>query len=82
MSTEVFEYQLSHFEGSKNYRAVTYDPRGQGKSSKPMEGHTYKQHARDLALFIDKMGFEEIILAGWSYGVTETVIVPESIWLR
>ncbi|GAB2888090.1 alpha/beta fold hydrolase [Microbulbifer echini] len=71
MSTDVFEHQLAHFEGSKKYRALTYDPRGQGKSSKPVEGHTYQQHARDLARLIDKLDLENIILAGWSYGVTE-----------
>lgn len=71
MSTEVFEHQLAHFKGSKKYRALTYDPRGQGKSSKPAEGHTYQQHARDLAQLIEKLGLKKVILAGWSYGVTE-----------
>lgn len=71
MSTEVFEHQLSHFKDSSKYRALAFDPRGQGKSSKPIEGHTYQQHARDLAKLIDKLGLKKIILAGWSYGVTE-----------
>lgn len=71
MSTEVFEHQLSHFQDSTKYRALAYDPRGQGRSSKPVEGHTYQQHARDLAMLIDKLNLQKIILAGWSYGVTE-----------
>jgi non-heme chloroperoxidase len=71
MSTDVFVHQLAHFKGSTKYRALAYDPRGQGKSSKPVEGHTYQQHARDLAHLIEKLGFEKVILAGWSYGVTE-----------
>ena len=71
MSTDVFVHQLEHFKDSTNYRALAYDPRGQGKSSKPVEGHTYQQHARDLAQLIEKLGLEKIILAGWSYGVTE-----------
>ncbi|MCO1336441.1 alpha/beta hydrolase [Microbulbifer sp. OS29] len=71
MSTEVFEHQLAHFKGSTHYRALAYDPRGQGKSSKPVEGHTYQQHARDLNQLIEKLGFKNVILAGWSYGVTE-----------
>ncbi|MFS1524028.1 alpha/beta fold hydrolase [Microbulbifer sp. 2304DJ12-6] len=71
MSTEVFEHQLAHFKGSKKYRALAYDPRGQGKSSKPVEGHTYQQHARDLAQLIEKLDLKNVILAGWSYGVTE-----------
>jgi pimeloyl-ACP methyl ester carboxylesterase len=71
MSTEVFEHQLAHFRNSSKYRALTYDPRGQGRSSKTVEGHTYQQHGRDLAQFIEKLGLKTIILAGWSYGVTE-----------
>ncbi|WKD50714.1 alpha/beta fold hydrolase [Microbulbifer spongiae] len=71
MSTEVFEHQLAHFKGSTKYRALAYDPRGQGKSSKPVEGHTYQQHARDLAQLIEKLDLKNVILAGWSYGVTE-----------
>lgn len=71
MSTDVFVHQLAHFKDSSKYRALAYDPRGQGKSSKPVEGHTYQQHARDLARFIEKLGLEKVVLAGWSYGVTE-----------
>ncbi len=51
MSTEVFEHQIAHFRNSSEYRALTYDPRGQGRSSKTVEGHTYQQHGRDLAQF-------------------------------
>ena len=71
MSTEVFVHQLAHFEGSTRFRAVSYDPRGQGRSSKPVEGHTYQQHGRDLAVFMERLGIEKVILAGWSYGVQE-----------
>jgi non-heme chloroperoxidase len=71
MSTEVFVHQLAHFKDSTKYTALTFDPRGQGQSSKPVEGHTYQQHARDLAQLIEKLELNKIILAGWSYGVTE-----------
>ncbi len=71
MSTDVFVHQLDHFKGSTKFRAIAYDPRGQGRSSKPMEGHTYQQHGRDLAAFMEKLKREKVILAGWSYGVTE-----------
>ncbi|WP_444924756.1 alpha/beta fold hydrolase [Microbulbifer sp. DLAB2-AF] len=71
MSADVFEHQLAHFKDSKKYRALAYDPRGQGKSSKPVEGHTYQQHARDLAKLIETLDLDSVILAGWSYGVTE-----------
>lgn len=71
MSTDVFEHQLDHFKNSTKYRVLAYDPRGQGKSSKPVEGHTYQQHARDLAKLIQKLKLDKVILSGWSYGVTE-----------
>lgn len=71
MSTDVFVHQLDHFKDSTKFRAIAYDPRGQGRSSKPMEGHTYQQHGRDLAAFMEKLNLEKVILAGWSYGVTE-----------
>ena len=71
MSTEVFIHQLAYFKDSTKYRALTYDPRGQGQSTKTVEGHTYQQHARDLAQLIEKLGLSKVILAGWSYGVTE-----------
>ena len=71
MSTDVFVHQLTHFEGSTKFRAISYDPRGQGRSSKPIEGHTYQQHGRDLAALMERLEIEEVILAGWSYGVQE-----------
>ncbi len=71
MSTDVFVHQLAHFEGSTDFTALTYDPRGQGRSSSPVEGHTYQQHGRDLAALIDALKLDKVILAGWSYGVTE-----------
>ena len=70
MSTDVFEHQLAHFESSTKYRALAYDPRGQGRSSKTVEGHGFQQHGRDLAGLISKLGLKNLIIAGWSYGVT------------
>ena len=78
MSTDVFVHQLDHFKGSTKFRAIAYDPRGQGRSSKPMEGHTYQQHGRDLAAFMEKLKLEKVILAGWSYGVTEQLGAGDS----
>ena len=71
MTTEAFVHQLNHFEGSDRFRAIAYDPRGQGYSSKTVEGHTYPQHGRDLAALLEALELKKVILAGWSYGVTE-----------
>ena len=71
MSTKVFIRQLEHFSDSKRFRAITYDPRGQGLSTKTMEGHTYQQHGRDLKAVMDKLDLSNVVLAGWSAGVLD-----------
>jgi pimeloyl-ACP methyl ester carboxylesterase len=71
MSTKVFIRQLEHFAGSERFRAITYDPRGQGQSTKTMEGHTYQQHGRDLKAVMDRLGLSNVVLAGWSAGVLD-----------
>lgn len=71
MSSAVFARQLGHFAQSDVFTAMSYDPRGQGRSSKPLDGHYYAQRGRDLGRLIDALAFEEIILAGWSYGVLD-----------
>ena len=73
MSTDVFVHQLEHFAESTQFRAITYDPRGQGLSTKTAEGHSYQQHGRDLAALIAKLELKSVILAGWSYGVLDAM---------
>jgi pimeloyl-ACP methyl ester carboxylesterase len=67
----VFERQLSHFANSSEFTAISYDPRGQGRSSKPLDGHYYVQRGRDLAALMAALGLDKVILAGWSYGVLD-----------
>lgn len=71
MSSEVFERQLAYFDDSTRYRAIAYDPRGQGRSSKTLDGHTYQQHGRDLAALIDHLALDDVVLIGWSSGVND-----------
>jgi pimeloyl-ACP methyl ester carboxylesterase len=68
MSAEVFERQLEAFDGSTEYRFVTFDPRAQGESSQTQDGHFYQQHGRDLNDFIEALDLENIVLGGWSFG--------------
>jgi non-heme chloroperoxidase len=68
MTTEVFSKQLAYFEGSGDYRFITYDPRGQGLSTKTAGGHFYEQHGRDLHAFIEALGLDNTVLGGWSNG--------------
>lgn len=68
MSNEVFEKQLQHYRNSKIYTVYAIDPRGQGDSSKPVNGYSYVQKGKDLEAFIHKLKLKNIVLAGWSYG--------------
>ena len=71
MSSAVFGRQLDHFAQSDLLTAVSYDPRGQGRSSKPLEGHYYAQRGGDLGRLIEALELDEVVLAGWSYGVMD-----------
>ena len=59
-------YQLSHF--SQKYQTIAYDPRGQGRSSKTVEGNTYVQHGKDLRAFMDALKLKNAVVVGWSNG--------------
>lgn len=65
-TTSLFQHQLPHF--AKRYRVISYDPRGQGRSSKPAEGHHYKQHGEDLKALLDTLGLRNVTLVGFSWG--------------
>ncbi len=68
MSTEVYEHQLDYFKNSNEWRFITYDPRGQGRSTKTEGGHYYEQHGRDLKNFLDALDLHSVVIGGWSYG--------------
>ena len=65
-TTTIFKAQISHF--SKNYRAISYDPRGQGRSSKTLANHNTTQHGEDLKAFMNALMLEDVILIGHSAG--------------
>jgi pimeloyl-ACP methyl ester carboxylesterase len=71
MSSRIFKHQLNHFKQSKKYKAIAFDPRGQGRSSKPDIGYTYTQRGQDLARFIDSLNLNEIVFVGWSFGTLD-----------
>ena len=73
MSTKVYARQLEHFASSERFRAIAYDPRGQGLSTKTVEGHFYQQHGRDLAAFLDRLELSRVVRAGWSYGALDVL---------
>lgn len=66
MTSQFFNKQTDFFK--ENYQVITYDPRSHGKSTKTEIGNTYKVHAQDLAVLIQKLNLDELILVGWSSG--------------
>lgn len=66
MSSRFFQKQLDYF--SKDYRVIALDFRGHGQSSPVHGGHTIEVYARDLETFMDALGLQNAVLAGWSMG--------------
>lgn len=71
MPAWIWEHQIEHF--SKSYRVVAMDPRSQGESDKPTEGHYPAARAGDIKAVVDQLGLAPVVLVGWSMGVTEVV---------
>ena len=65
-STAYLRQQVAHF--SKRYRAVVYDPRSHGRSSKTLENNTYTQHGADLRAFMEALKLKDVVLVGHSWG--------------
>lgn len=51
---------------AREHRVVVYDPRGQGNSSKGLQGHTVARNALDLKELIEAYGFESVTVVAWS----------------
>mgnify|MGYP003409017739 CR=1 FL=1 len=65
-TTEYLRPQVAHF--SKRNRAIVYDPRSQGRSSKTVENNTYTQHGADLKAFMDALKLKDVVLVAHSWG--------------
>jgi non-heme chloroperoxidase len=53
------------------YRAINYDRRGFGNSSKPTAGYDYDTFAADLHTLLGHLELDEVILVGFSMGTGE-----------
>ncbi len=65
-TTRSMEHQIAHF--SRRYRAIAYDPRSQGRSSRTPENNHYTQHGADLWAFMDTLKLKDVIIVGHSWG--------------
>lgn len=65
----IWGHQLSHF--SRNYRVVAMDPRSQGKSSKPTDGHYPAARARDIKSLVDQLRLKPVVIVAYTSAVAE-----------
>jgi len=66
MSSRFFDKQVPYL--SENYRCITLDFRGHGRSTEVHSGHTVTVYARDLHTFIESLNLKDVVLVGWSMG--------------
>ncbi|GGE44119.1 alpha/beta fold hydrolase [Psychroflexus planctonicus] len=67
LSHAMWEHQVP-FLVNAGYRVITYDRRGFGDSSKPWNGYTYNDLAKDVNDLIEDLELDNVILAGFSMG--------------
>ncbi|MEM9013500.1 MAG: alpha/beta hydrolase [Pseudomonadota bacterium] len=68
-SREVWREQVRAFAG--DYRVITLDLRGHGKSDRPKDPDAYRgrwTHARDFEAVLDHFNIEKSVIVGWSFG--------------
>lgn len=67
LTGDMWEYQtVALLEAG--YRVITYDRRGFGQSSHPLEGYDYDTLTHDLATLIDELDLVDATLVGFSMG--------------
>jgi non-heme chloroperoxidase len=71
MPAEIWQPQIDAL--SKNFRVVAIDPRSQGKSDRPTDGHYPERRAQDIKEIIDQLKLAPAVLVGWSLGVAEVL---------
>jgi non-heme chloroperoxidase len=75
MPAEVWEPQIEEF--SKTHRVVAMDPRSQGRSDKPNDGHHPAARARDIKAVVDELRLAPVVMVGWSMAVSELAAYTE-----
>ena len=72
LSNEMWEYQIDALIAN-NFRVITYDRRGFGKSSQPWDGYDYDTLTDDLKAIIEHLDLSDAALVGFSMGSGEVV---------
>jgi len=72
LSSAIWRVQIDAV-AAQGLRAIAYDRRGHGQSSKPATGYDYDALASDLAAVLDRLDLRDVVLVGHSMGSGEVV---------
>lgn len=67
LNSDMWEYQTGALL-EKGFRVISYDRRGFGKSSQPLQGYNYDTFADDLHDLIEHLDLQKVRLVGFSMG--------------
>jgi pimeloyl-ACP methyl ester carboxylesterase len=76
MSAQIWEPQIDHF--AKRRRVVAIDPRSQGLSGRPDDGHTPERRGADVGDVIAALDLAPVVPVCWSLAVAECVAMIEA----
>jgi len=77
MPADIWDAQIDYF-ARQGFRAVAFDPRGQGDSEIARAGYDADRRARDIRELIDHLGEERVVLVGWSLGVLDALAYAQN----
>jgi pimeloyl-ACP methyl ester carboxylesterase len=72
LSSAIWSLQIDAL-AAQGLRAIAYDRRGHGQSSKPETGYDYDALTADLAALLDRLDLRDVVLVGHSMGAGEVV---------
>jgi microsomal epoxide hydrolase len=75
MPAWIWQGQIDEF--SKTYHVVAVDPRSQGESDKPTDGHLPEIRSRDYKELVEHLGLKRPVMVGWSMACGELVKYAE-----
>jgi microsomal epoxide hydrolase len=77
LTAEIWQPQIDHFRSLR--RVVAMDPRSQGLSDHPDDGHYPQARGRDVAAVIHQLALAPVVPVCWSLAVAECVAVVEEL---
>jgi non-heme chloroperoxidase len=72
MTSDQWQYNVADFTAS-DYRCLSFDRRGHGRSDRPRSGYVFERLADDVAAVIEALDLRDVTLVGHSLGTTEAV---------